>query len=175
MLENYYWKSPRRGLEQNVCFKLLQSRYASCKNLVTKYYKRAYRSIAMFWINALFLVTIFNHLESVMDSTVAVTNCERTSLFVKQHFDRLKYNSGDLDLNHNCNYLLNESNRDPTYEGFLDASKYIDEKQELNSLFYLYFNKKLDNFKKTKVHAEHKIDDTIDGDCKNVYCEKTFC
>ena len=75
----------------------------AAKNFVSKYYKRAYRSVAMFWVNGLFSVTTFNQLESVIDSIIAVTNCERTSLFVKQNFDRLQHSSGDFDLIHNFN------------------------------------------------------------------------
>ena len=30
----------------------------------------------------------------------------------------------------------------------------------------------LDNFQKTKFYAEHKIDDTIDGNCKKIFCQK---
>ena len=121
------------------------------------------------------MVSTFDQLESVIDSIIAVTNCERTSLFVKQHFDKLKHISDNPDLNCSCNSPVGASERNLTYEDFLDASKYVDEKQELNSLFYSYFQKKLDNFQQSKIYANHKFDQNVDGDCKNVYFDKIFC
>ena len=90
----------------------------AAKNFVFKYYKCTYKSVAMFWVNVFFSVTSFNQLESVMDSIMVVTNCERTS--------RLKHSSGDLDLNYNFYYSFDESDRDPIYGHFLNSSKWID-------------------------------------------------
>ena len=42
-------------------------------------------------------------------------------------------------------------------------------------MFYSYFQKKLDNFQQSKIYANHKFDQNVDGDCKNVYFDKIFC
>ena len=79
----------------------------AAKIIIGKYYKRAYRHVAMFWISALFSVSTFDQLESIMESIIAVTICENSSRFVKQHFENIKHCT-DLDRNRVTAELINK-------------------------------------------------------------------
>ena len=51
----------------------------AAKIIIGKYYKRAFGHVAMFWISALFSVSTFDQLKSIMESIIAVFNCESSS------------------------------------------------------------------------------------------------
>ena len=80
----------------------------AAKIIIGKYYKRAYKHVAMFWISALFSVSTFDQLESIMESIIAITNCENSSRFVKQHFENMKLCT-DLDINRVTADMVNEN------------------------------------------------------------------
>ena len=149
----------------------------AAKLIIGKYYKRAYKHVAMFWISALFSVSTFDQLESIMESITAITNCENSSRFVKQHFENIKHCT-DLDINRVTADMVNENisniSSSPE-EDFFYASKGTDEKQELNSPFYLHFTKKLNNFLQSENYQSHKRNEKTDHNIANVYFGNVFC
>ena len=146
----------------------------AAKILVGKYYKRAYRNVALFWIGKLFSVSTFDQLDSVMESIIVVTNCENSSGFVKNHFEKLKHGIV-LDVNYFPHEFVSESNSKIQNEDFHTASKYTDEKQETNSPFYLHFTKKLNQFLQTDINQNHKRHEKTLDNVLNVYFDNTFC
>ena len=70
----------------------------AAKRLVSKHCKSlSIRLCAMYWISLIFSSTTLNELSNVMDSIIIMTNCKNNTQLIKEHFDKLKFNSANLN------------------------------------------------------------------------------
>ena len=147
----------------------------AAKTTVMKYYKRHHKTVAMFWIALLFSCDTLAELDSTMESIIAVTNCETMSLYVQNHFNQLHQ---QIKQHKNIEELANISLKSSSVrDDYLFTSKAMDDKQELNSPFYLHFKQKLENYRQSDVFANHQLSQTPKDSVanENSYEGKEFC
>ena len=140
-----------------------------------KYYNRHHKTVAMFWIALLFSCDTLTELDSTMESIIAVTNCETMSLYVQNHFNQLHQQiKQHKNIEELANLFLKSSS---VRDDYLFTSKAMDDKQELNSPFYLHFKQKLENYRQSDVFANHQLSQTPKDSVanENSYEGKEFC
>ena len=130
----------------------------AAKTTVMKYYNRHHKTVTMFWIALLLSSDTLAKLESTMESIIAVTNCETMSLYVQNHFNQLHQ---QIKQHKNIEELTNLSIKSSSVnDDYLFTSRTMDDKQELNSPFYLQVKQKLENCCQSDVFANHQLSKT---------------
>ena len=145
----------------------------AAKIMVTKHYKK-HKKEAMYWISVLFSCLTFDELENVVESLIVILNCEKTSTLVKEHFERLR----QKQLQHYLPPFDDEESENAEvfeHDDFSYATAATDQKQELNSKFYVYFNQQLHNFVSSETFNAHQKQAAEDNKHINVYFNPGFC
>ena len=97
-----------------------------------------------------FFSTILREIYCIMKSIIVITNCEKSSPLIKEHFEKLLEKLKNYDFSPTL-LLGNDPKTNNLQEDYVFASKTVDCQQELNSAFYLHSKDILDNFLKPQL------------------------
>ena len=145
----------------------------AAKIMVAKHYKK-HKKEAMYWISVLFNCSTFDELENVIESLVIILNCENTSILVKKHFERLRQKQLQLCLPPSDDEGF-EDVEVFEHDDFSYATVATDQKQELNSKFFIYFNQQLHNFVSSQASSAHQKQAAEEDKHSDVYFNPRFC
>ena len=109
-----------------------------------------------------------------MESIIVVTNCEKSSPLVKEHFENLHEKSKKYDFSPTL-LLENDPETNNHHKEYVFASKTVDQQQELSSSFYLHYKDMSDNFLKFQLYRDHRKSVHDDNFIENVYFAQEFC
>ena len=110
----------------------------------------------------------------MIESLIVILNCENTSILVKEHFERLR----QKQLRHYLPTSDDEESEDVEifeHDDFSYTTAATDQKQELNSKFYIHFNRKLHNFVLSEAFSAHQKQSEGEDKHSNVYLNPGFC
>ena len=86
-----------------------------------------------------------------MESIIVVTNCEKSSPLVKEHFEKLHEKSKKYDFSPTL-LLENDPETNNHHKEYVFPSKTVDQQQELSSPSYLHYKDMSDNFLKSQLY-----------------------
>ena len=136
MLENCNRKVSLLDLQTPFVHNCLSHSMRAAKTTV-KFYNSHHKTVVMFWIALLFSCDALAELDSTMENIIAVTNCKTTSLYVQNNFNQMHQQiKQHKTIDESTNLSIKSRS---VSDDHLFTSKAIDNKQKLNSPFYLYF------------------------------------